>query len=164
VIEGAIITGRFIRYNLTDNGVLDADSILGELSDPLAVAVPSGKPDAPYNLSGIAGDGSVTVSFTPGSDHGNEITNYLYSTNGVDYIALDAADDSAPVTITGLTNGEGVSITLKARNSVGDSPPSSEAVFVVPGGTTISVPIPYWVLGLLAGLMGWLGYRRLRAA
>ncbi|MGB1375997.1 MAG: hypothetical protein ACPG8N_09780, partial [Rhodothermales bacterium] len=58
--------------------------------------------------------------------------------------------------ITGLTNGEGVSITLKARNSVGDSPPSAEAVFVVPGGTTIPVPIPYWVLGLLASLMGWL--------
>jgi hypothetical protein len=164
VIEGAIITGRFIRYNLTDNGVLDADSILGELSDPLAVAVPSGKPDAPYNLSGNAGDGNVTISFTPGSDHGNAITNYLYSTNGVDYIALDAADDSTPVTISGLTNGEGVSITLKARNSVGDSPPSLEAVFVVPGVTTIPVPIPYWVLGLLAGLMGWLGYRRLRAA
>ena len=28
----------------------------------------------------------------------------------------------------------------------------------------LPVPIPYWVLGLLAGLMGWLGYRRLRAA
>ena len=28
----------------------------------------------------------------------------------------------------------------------------------------IAVPIPYWVLGLLAGLMGWLGHRRLRAA
>ena len=28
----------------------------------------------------------------------------------------------------------------------------------------VPVPIPYWVLGLLAGLMGWLGYRRLRAA
>jgi hypothetical protein len=163
VIEGATITGRFIRYNLKDNGVLDADGELGELSDPLAVAVPSGKPDAPYNLSGTAGDGSVTISFTPGSDHDNAITNYLYSTNGVDYIALDPADDSTPVTITGLTNGEGVSITLKARNSVGDSPPSAEAVFVVPGGTTIPVLIPYWVLGLLAGLVGWMGYRKLRA-
>lgn len=28
----------------------------------------------------------------------------------------------------------------------------------------IPVPIPYWVLVLLAGLMGWLGYRRLRLA
>ena len=28
----------------------------------------------------------------------------------------------------------------------------------------IPVPIPYWVLGLLAGLMGWLGFQRLSAA
>jgi hypothetical protein len=46
---------------------------------------------------------------------------------------------------------------------MGDSPPSSEAVFVVPGETTIPVPIPYWVLGLLAGLVGWMGYRKLLA-
>jgi hypothetical protein len=28
----------------------------------------------------------------------------------------------------------------------------------------IPVPIPYWVLALLTGLMGWMGYRRLRLA
>jgi hypothetical protein len=28
----------------------------------------------------------------------------------------------------------------------------------------LPVPIPYWVLGLLTGLLGWLGYRRLRLA
>ena len=28
----------------------------------------------------------------------------------------------------------------------------------------IPVPIPHWVLALLTGLMGWLGYRRLRMA
>ena len=148
---------------MTDNGPLDADPTSGEINDPVAIAVPSGKPDAPYDLSATAGDRSATILFTPGTDHGNAITNYLYSTNGVDYIALDPADDSSPVTITGLTSGEGVSITLKARNSEGDSPPS-EAVVMTPVGTTIPVPIPYWVLGLLTGLIGWLGYRRLRLA
>ena len=162
-IPGATLANRVMRYILTDGGVLDESPLAGTIEDPAAIAVPSGKPDAPYDLSGTAGDGSVTISFTPGSDHGNDITNYLYSTNGVDYIALDPVDDSTPVTITGLTNGEGVGITLKARNSVGDSPPSSEAVFVVPGVTTIPVPIPYWVLALLADLMGGLGYRRLLA-
>ena len=159
----ASITGRTISYELTDNGGLDADPTPGEINDPVAVAVPSGKPDAPYDLSATAGDRSATIAFTPGNDQGNAITNYLYSTNGVDYIALDPADDSSPVTIAGLTNGEGVSITLKARNSEGDSP-ASEAVVLTPVGTTIPVPIPYWVLGLLTGLMSWLGYRRLRLA
>jgi hypothetical protein len=162
-IEGATITGKTIRYNLTDNGPLDADPTSGEINDPVAVAVPSGKPDAPYDLSATAGDGSATISFTPGNDQGNAITNYLYSTNGVDYTALDPADASSPITITGLTNGEGVSITLKARNSEGDSP-ASESVVIVPPVTTIPVPIPYWVLGLLVGLMSWMGFRRLSAA
>jgi len=162
-ITGATITGKTIRYNLTDNGPLDADPTSGEINDPVAVAAPSGKPDAPYDLSATASEGSLTISFTPGNDHGNDITNYLYSTDGVDFTALDPADASSPITITGLTNGEGVSITLMARNSEGDSP-ASESVVIVPPVTTIPVPIPYWVLGLLAGLMGWMGFRRLSAA
>jgi hypothetical protein len=164
-IEGAAITGKTIRYNLTDNGPLDADPTPGEINDPVVVAVPSGKPEKPYDLSATAGDGSATISFTPGNDQGNDqgnaITNYLCSTNGVDYTAVDPADASSPITITGLTNGEGASITLKARNSEGDSP-ACESVVLVLRVTTVPVQIPYWVLGLLAGLMGWLGYRRLR--
>ena len=159
-IEGASITGRTIRYSLTDNGPLDADDTLGKMNDPVAVAVPTGKPDAPYDLSATAGDGRATILFTAANDHGNAITNYLYSTNGVDYIALDPADPSSPITVPGLTNGEAVSVRLKARNSVGDSPPS-EPVLVLP--RVIPVPIPHWVLGLLAVLMVWLGYRRLLA-
>ena len=159
-IEGASITGRTIRYSLTDNGPLDADDTLGKINDPVAVAVPTGKPDSPYDLSATAGDSRATISFTAGNDHGNAITNYLYSTNGVDYIALEPADAASPITVPGLTNGEAVSVRLKARNSVGDSPPS-EPVLVLP--RVIPVPIPHWVLGLLAVLMGWLGYRRLLA-
>ena len=142
--------------------MLDESPFAGTIEDPAAIAVPSGKPDAPYDLAATAANGSAVISFTAGGDHGNAITNYLYSTNGVDYTALDPADASSPITITGLTNGEGVSITLKARNSEGDSP-ASESVVIVPRVTTIPVPIPYWVLGLLAGLMGWMGFRKLLA-
>ena len=162
-IEGATITGRTISYNLTDNGALDADPTPGEINDPVAVAVPSGKPDAPYDLSATAGDRSATIAFTPGNDQGNAITNYLYSTNGVDYIALDPADASSPITINGLTNKESVSITLRARNSEGDSP-SSEPVVITPQAPATPVSIPIWPLGLLAGLVAWLGRRRLSAA
>ena len=125
------------------------------------MAVPTGKPDAPYNLSATGGDCIAIITFTAGSDHGNAITNYLYSTNGVDYIALDPADAASPITVPGLTNGEAVSVRLKARNSVGDSPPS-EPVLILP--RVIPVPIPYWMLGFLVGLMSWLGYRRLKLA
>ncbi len=162
-IEGATITGRTISYNLTDNGPLDADPTSGEINDPVAIAVPSGKPDAPYDLSATAGDRSATISFTPGNDQGNAITNYLYSTNGVDYIALDPADASSPITINGLANKEGVSISLRARNSEGDSP-SSEPVVITPQAPATPVSIPIWPLGLLAALVALLGRRRLSAA
>ena len=161
-IAGATLANRVMRYTLTDGDVLDESPFAGTIEDPAAIAVPSGKPDAPYDLAATAADGSAVISFTAGGDHGNAITNYLYSTNGVDYTALDPADASSPITITDLTNGEGVSITLKARNSEGDSP-ASESVVIVPRVTTIPVPIPYWVLGLLAGLMGWMGFRKLLA-
>jgi hypothetical protein len=39
--------------------------------------------------------------------------------------------------------------------------PLAVGVVIAP---VLPVPIPYWVLALLTGLMGWLGYRRLRLA
>ena len=141
-------------------------SLAGTIEDPAAIAVPSGKPDAPYDLTATPGIGSATISFTAGSDHGYEITNYLYSTDGVDYVPLSPADAASPVTITGLTSNEGVSITLKAQNSKGDSP-ASEAVVVIPRAApkpVLPVPIPLWLLVALVGSVGWLGYRRLRLA
>ena len=86
------------------------------------------------------------------------------------------ADDSgvsgaqiAGATITGNT----VSYTLTDNGSLDLDPADGElrdpvAVAILGGSGIyvpfIAVPIPYWVLGLLAGLMGWLGYRRLRLA
>ena len=84
-IEGASINGRTISYDLKDNGPLDADPEDGKISDPVAVAVPSGKPEAPYDLVATPGNGTATVAFTAGDDGGNEITNYSYSTDAVTY-------------------------------------------------------------------------------
>ena len=127
-IEDASINGRTISYDLKDNGPLDADPEDGKISDPVAVAVPSGKPEAPYDLVATPGNGTATVAFTAGDDGGNEITNYSYSTDGVTYSSLDPADAASPIVIPDLTNGESFSITLKAQNSEGDSPASEPVV------------------------------------
>ena len=162
-IQGATLVNRVMRYTLQDGGPLDESPFAGTIEDPAAIAVPSGKPDAPYDLTAAPGIGSATISFTAGSDHGYEITNYLYSTDGVDYVPLNPPDAASPVTITGLTSGEGVSITLKAQNSKGDSP-ASEAVVVIPRAAPTPVPLPLWLLAAIIGSLGWLGYRRLRLA
>ena len=162
-IQGATLVNRVMRCTLQDGGPLDESPLAGTIEDPAAIAVPSGKPDAPYDLTAAPGIGSATISFTAGSDHGYEITNYLYSTDGVDYVPLNPPDAASPVTITGLTSGEGVSITLKAQNSKGDSP-ASEAVVVIPRAAPTPVPLPLWLLAAIIGSLGWLGYRRLRLA
>jgi hypothetical protein len=164
VIEGATLTGKVIRYTLVDGGPLDESSIPGQIDDPATVAVPSGKPEAPDDLSATAGNGEATVSFTPGGDGGSALINYLYSVDDVNYVALDPADTTSPITITNLTNGEGVSITLKARNSQGDSPASEPVVVVpvAPAAPVVPVPLPLWLFAMLTGLISWLGYQRLK--
>ncbi|WP_435219643.1 BspA family leucine-rich repeat surface protein [Luminiphilus sp. nBUS_07] len=127
-IEGASINGRTISYDLIDNGPLDADPTLGKISDPVAVAVPSGKPEAPYDLVATPGNGTATVAFTAGDDGGNEITNYSYSTDGVTYSSLDPKKAASPIVIPDLINGKSFPITLKAQNSEGDSPASKRVV------------------------------------
>jgi hypothetical protein len=164
VIEGATLTDKVVRYTLVDGGPLDESSIPGQIDDPATVAVPSGKPEAPDDLSATAGNGEATVSFTPGDDGGSALTNYLYSVDDVNYVALDPADTTSPITITNLTNGEGVSITLKARNSQGDSPVSEPVVVVpvAPAAPVVPVPLPLWLFAMLTALISWLGYRRLK--
>jgi hypothetical protein len=88
-------------------------------------------PNPPTGLGATPGNGQATISFTPGSDGGSAITNYKYSTDGTNYIAISPADASSPITITGLTNGTTYSITLKAVNAIGDSI-SSASVSVTP--------------------------------
>ena len=99
---------------------------------PLTVA------NAPALTSVTAGNGQLTVAFTQGSDGGASITNYKYSTDGTSYTALDPAQSSSPVTITGLTNGVSYTVYLKAVNSVGDSVASNQ----VSGSPVAPTPTP----------------------
>ena len=119
--------------NGTSYGIyLKAVNARGESSASSLVSVtPSTIPSAPTSLSASAGDGSATISFTPGANGGNAITNYQYSTDGTNYTALSPTDTSSPITINGLTNGTSYTIYLKAVNPNGVSSASS-SVTVTP--------------------------------
>ena len=163
VIAGATISGKTISYNLTDNGPLDADPTPGKISDPVAVAVPTGLPEAPTGLSATAVNGNAVIAFTAGDDGGKPITNYQYSIDGVTFAALNPAAAISPITVPGLTNGKAYSLTLKAVNENGAGSPS-EAVSLTPTATAVPVPLPLWLFALLSVLIGGLGYRRLHSA
>lgn len=91
-------------------------------------------PGSPTISSVVAGSGQLQVNFTaPASNGGKDITNYQYSTDGTNYVALDPISTSSPITIsklssdgtTALANGTSYPITLKAVNSEGAGVASS---------------------------------------
>ena len=98
-------------------------------------------PGAPTALSATTLSAtSVSVAFTPGASAGASTTNYKYalSTDGGsaygEATAVDPADFTSPITISGLTNGTTYHIKLKAVTDVGDSEFSS--------ATSIAIPTP----------------------
>ena len=90
-------------------------------------------PSAPTGLTYAFNGASVILSFTPGSDNGNPITNYQYSVDGLTFTSLNTT--TLPLTISGLTTGTTYSITVRAVNA--DGPGTSSAPISVTTVTKI---------------------------
>jgi hypothetical protein len=111
-------TGQFCF--LTDT------SVLQRYTGSVWIVAIATAPAAPTALSGTAlSTTSVSVAFTPGAENGSTITNYQYalstdsgSTYG-SFLAVDPADATSPITISGLTGGTTYTIKLKAVNTMG---------------------------------------------
>jgi hypothetical protein len=120
-----LASGTYKTYSVDAAGNLSAAS-----SGTISIL-----PPAPTSLLATAGDGSASIAFTSNYDGGAAITNYKYSLDGTNYIALNPADITSPVTIPGLTNATAYDIYLKTVNSVGDSV-ASTLVSVTPADQT----------------------------
>ena len=95
-----------------------------------------GLPSRPSAPVATRSGSNVIVSFTPGSDGGYPITDYLYSTDGTNYTS--AGSGSSPITVPGAATGSVVTISIKAVNSIGTSP-SARTVTTGPLTATRSV-------------------------
>jgi hypothetical protein len=88
------------------------------------------EPGAPTLDSAVAGDGSVTLAWTaPSDDGGSPLTNYLAQaqpTGGYCFVS------ATQCTISGLTNGETYTFTVRAGNEIGLGP-ESNARSAMPG-------------------------------
>jgi hypothetical protein len=82
---------------------------------------PYGPANAPTNLTWVDTlNGTISLSFTPGSNQGSAITNYEYSLDGGStFAAFSPAQATSPVSITGLNIRTHYSIVLRAVNDAG---------------------------------------------
>ena len=96
-------------------------------------------PDAPIvgTLSYVSNT-SLSLTFTAGATGGSTITNYKYSTDGVNYTAFSPAQTTSPLTISGLTPSQFYSFYIKAVNANGDSVASSASNSVYAGLATVT--------------------------
>ncbi|ULO10558.1 S-layer homology domain-containing protein [Paenibacillus sp. 19GGS1-52] len=125
--EVATVSGSVYSYNATGliNGtkyyfVVRATNLGGDSASSNEMnATPKTVPMAPTNINAIAGNGQVTVSFTPPTDNGGSlITGYAV----IDSLGnILATGTNSPITITGLSNGVTYTFTVKAINSAGSS-------------------------------------------
>ncbi len=103
------------------------------------IGIPSTVPDAP-SISLTPGNQSLTINVTLGSDGGNAITSYKYSTDGGKTFTT-TGNSTTPITISGLTNGQAYDVVLIATNGNGDggaSLPVSGSPSGKPGLPTVS--------------------------
>jgi large repetitive protein len=100
-------------------------------------------PGAPTIGTATAGDAQAAVAFTPPADDGGSpITSYTVT-------AKDATDPASggqaatgtgsPITVTGLTNGDSYTFTVKATNVAGTGPASAPSNAVTPAAP-VTVP------------------------
>jgi len=117
-------------------------------------AISASAPNSPTINSITASDGKLTINYTAGSNGGSSITNYKYSTDGINYQAFSPADTTSPLEITkistdgitSLINGTIYPITIKAVNIINDSVPSNSV-----NGTPASSPSSPIGLTAIAG-------------
>ena len=143
-------SGSFLYVTNTvsdDVGVFDLSTnapvtLLPVGVSPIGVGIrPATVPGAPVIGTVTAGNGEATVSFTaPASSGGPAITSYT-ATCG----AFTATGATAPLTVTGLTNGVTYSCSVTATNVIGTGPASATANVTpatVPDAPILVGPVP----------------------
>ncbi|MCU1467070.1 MAG: fibronectin type protein, partial [Actinomycetia bacterium] len=106
----------------------------GAASAPLSVRV--GTPVFLQLPTASPGNGSMTVSWHPPITNGSDITRYTLTPyrSGVAQTSLVFGPATTSTVITGLTNGDLYTFTVKATNANGTGPPSDQSVAVNVGG------------------------------
>ncbi|MGH9035048.1 MAG: fibronectin type III domain-containing protein, partial [Acidimicrobiia bacterium] len=135
----------FFPYNGCSIISVSEDGTVWRLSNP-RVVYPEGVPGEPTNVSAVAGDGSVRVTWSPPADIGGSgITGYRVAVHqqAVEIAGATTPDGSTfAVVVSNLTNGVEYTFTVAAINATGEGPPSPLTAPVTPGGPPAANPAP----------------------
>ena len=137
-IDGLAPGSRYSFSVTATNAVGESDP--SAASAPILVDVAPGRPNPP---TVTAGDGSVTVSWTPPTNGGSAITSYDVTLSGPGGRTMNVGGNDRSVTFTGLQNGASYSASVIAHNS--SEMPSS-------GSAQSAAAIPFGVPGAPTGL------------
>lgn len=110
-------------------------------------------PAAPTAVTATPGTGQASIAFVAPADGGKPILGYTASTVG----GGASASCSAPcnsLLVTGLDNGSSYSFIVRARNELGEGPPSapSNSVVPLPGQQIQFGAVPVLEVGFTAGI------------
>lgn len=142
-------------------------SAYSELITPSVDAPPL--PGQPLINEVTPGNGTAMISFNAPDDNGLAISNYAYSlgrdiADTIEFVPFAPPNTASPFTLTGLNNGDTYTVSIRAMNANGMGPDSNVVKFIPSRQFSVPVPLPLWLVGFGALLLGWLGYRRLRTA
>ncbi len=129
-----LANGTAYRFSVKATNTV-GDSAASAASNEVTPKAPATAPGAPTSVTATGGDKQAQVSWTaPANDGGSPITGYtVTSTPGG--ITKTVTGDQRTTTVTGLANGTAYRFTVKATNTVGDSPASNPSNEVVPATT-----------------------------
>jgi hypothetical protein len=91
---------------------------------PPKPTIPASRPGAPGKVSAQGADASATITWTAAAANGAAITSYSVTWTGG---SKTVAGSARRVTVTGLTNGQSYTFTVRAVNRVGAGPGISSA-------------------------------------
>ena len=107
-------------------------------SAPALTSVFVAQPAAAPTIDSItATSGQLAIYFTPGAARGSTTTTYQYSSNGGTFTNRPTGTTASPLILTGLSNGTGYTIRLRATTNAGAGD-SSTAMTETPTSITVT--------------------------
>jgi hypothetical protein len=127
-------------YYFTVTATNSAGTSGGSSNSNTVEILPPREPDAPTAVSATAGDGEAIVTFVAPTNNGGAVVT-AYEVTAVDETnpgngGQTQSGSASPLTVAGLSNGDGYTFQVTATNSEGTSDPSAKSSLVVPQAET----------------------------